>query len=156
MAEVDPSYYREPSHHMVLSHNRQSSYMQDSTTRYVKIASQLSASCLAHFKVCIFRSQYTYHPPHHNHHRSKKKEPSCSSSGWRGTFIGLVITAMILLFTVVCLGVWKYVQVPQNVDMSKQDDLVERRPTNEPIQCTSNVKTGRLISCQTQTKHVAH
>ena len=52
MAEVDPSYYSHMEPQLVLSHNRQSSYMQDSTARYVKIV-KLSASCLAHFK-CIF------------------------------------------------------------------------------------------------------
>ena len=108
-------------------------------------------------KCCKFRSQYTYpHPPHnhhphshHHHHRStssKQEKNSCSGSGWRGTFIGLVLTAMVLLFTVVSLGVWKYVQVPTNQSVnSPTNNEQQLLPTNEPIQCSTNVETGKQL-----------
>ena len=106
------------------------------------------------FKCFKFRSQYTYpHPPHnhhpHHHHRStssKQKESSCSGSGWRGTFIGLVLTAMVLLFTVVSLGVWKYVQVPTNQSVNSPTNNEQKLlPTNEPIQCSTKVETGKQL-----------
>ena len=51
---------------------------------------------------------------------------------------------MLLLFTVVSLGVWKYIQVPtnQNVNSLTNNNQQLLPTTNEPIQCSTNVETG--------------
>ena len=50
---------------------------------------------------------------------------------------------MLLLFTVVSLGVWKYIQVPTNQNVNSLTNNQQLLPTtNEPIQCSTNVETG--------------
>ena len=56
---------------------------------------------------------------------------------------------MLLLFTVVSLGVWKYIQVPsQNVNsLTNEINNQQLLPTtNEPIQCSTNAETGINVS----------
>ena len=50
---------------------------------------------------------------------------------------------MLLLFTVVSLGVWKYIQVPTYQNVNSLTNNQQLLPTtNEPIQCSTNVETG--------------
>ena len=83
----------------------------------------------------LFRSQY--YSANQTHVTQKKKSPTCSNRGWRSTFISLVITAVLLLFTVIALGLWKYL-MPRNSQPTQSQPTQSVVTLSDPITCNSD------------------
>ena len=83
----------------------------------------------------ISRSQY--YSANQTHVTQKKKSPTCSNRGWRSTFISLVITAVLLLFTVIALGLWKYL-MPRNSQPTQSQPTQSVVTLTDPITCNSD------------------
>ena len=83
----------------------------------------------------ISRSQY--YSANQTHVTQKKKSPTCSNRGWRSTFISLVITAVLLLFTVIALGLWKYL-MPRNSQPTQSQPTQSVVTLSDPITCNSD------------------